>query len=201
MISDLTEKTEPPPPLTQREMNQFITLAALPTLERALERLRWLEAEVVSLTAQRDEAQRDRANCTIDLVAARGCLSVVEEIAERSGEINKSLTDERDALAAEVAALKANDPLAEMWEALVEYQPQADKDGHGESWRRMCSERTGAAAFTAYAYAPSDADEAALAAARAIGADDTESRAARESLANLEAWNAIAAIRRAKEGR
>jgi hypothetical protein len=53
-ISDLTEKTEPPPPLTQREMNQFITLAALPTLERALERLRWLEAEVVSLKAKAD---------------------------------------------------------------------------------------------------------------------------------------------------
>jgi hypothetical protein len=34
-----------PPPLTQREMNQFITLSTLPTLERALERLRWLEAQ------------------------------------------------------------------------------------------------------------------------------------------------------------
>jgi len=34
-----------PPPLTQREMNQFITLSTLPTLERALERLRWLESQ------------------------------------------------------------------------------------------------------------------------------------------------------------
>jgi hypothetical protein len=48
-ISDLTEKTEPPP-LTQREMNQFVTLAALPTLERALARLRWLEAQNAGLT-------------------------------------------------------------------------------------------------------------------------------------------------------
>jgi hypothetical protein len=88
-----------------------------------------------------------------------------------------------------------------MWAALAEYQPQADADGHGESWARMCAARTQVAAFTAYAYAPSDADEAALAAARAIGADDTESRAARESLANLEAWNAIDAIRKAKEAK
>jgi hypothetical protein len=85
-MSDTTE----PAPLTEREMNQFVTLAALPTLERALERLRWLEAQN--------------------------------------------------------AALKANDPLAEMWRELSEYQPMADRDGHGESWRRMCSERTEAAA-------------------------------------------------------
>jgi hypothetical protein len=43
---------------------------------------------------------------------------------------------------AELAALKANDPLAEMWAALAEYQPQADRDGHGESWAKMCAERT-----------------------------------------------------------
>ena len=113
----------------------------------------------------------------------------------------RKLVAERDALAAEVAALKAHDPLAEMWRELEAYQEQANRDGHGESWARMCQERTQVAAFTAYAYAPSDADEAALAAARAINADDTESRAARESLANLEAWNAIAAIRKAREAK
>jgi hypothetical protein len=44
---------------------------------------------------------------------------------------------------AELAALKAQrDPLAEMWAALAEYQPQADRDGHGESWAKMCAERT-----------------------------------------------------------
>jgi hypothetical protein len=47
------------------------------------------------------------------------------------------------ALLAENAALKAQaDPLAEMWAALEEYQPQADRDGHGDTWRAMCAERT-----------------------------------------------------------
>jgi NADP-dependent 3-hydroxy acid dehydrogenase YdfG len=46
----MSETTEPAP-LTEREMNQFITLATLPTLERALERLRWLEAELAALKA------------------------------------------------------------------------------------------------------------------------------------------------------
>jgi hypothetical protein len=54
-MSDTTE----PAPLTEREMNQFITLAALPTLERALERLRWLEAEVATRKAHDPLADRD----------------------------------------------------------------------------------------------------------------------------------------------
>jgi precorrin-3B methylase len=54
--------------------------------------------------------------------------------------------EEIDRLRAEVAALKAHDPLAEMWRELAEYQPFADRDGHGESWRRMCEERTEEAA-------------------------------------------------------
>jgi len=77
---NLTDTTEPAP-LTEREMNQFITLAALPTQRRALERLRWLEAQN--------------------------------------------------------AALKANDPFAEMWRQLSEYQEQAERDGHGDTWRAM----------------------------------------------------------------
>jgi hypothetical protein len=87
-----------PAPLTQREMNQFITLPTLSTLERALEQLRWLEAENAALKAQPD-------------------------------------------------------PLAEMWRELAEYQPQADKDGHGESWARMCSERTEEASESAASWA------------------------------------------------
>jgi hypothetical protein len=55
MISDTNEKAEPAP-LTEREMNQFITLATLPTLERALERLRWLEAENADLKERIDNA-------------------------------------------------------------------------------------------------------------------------------------------------
>jgi hypothetical protein len=53
--------------------------------------------------------------------------------------------------------------LTQMWAALARYQPYADKDGHGESWRVMCSERTTEAAAAA-------AVEAAAWAAKA-GAD------------------------------
>jgi hypothetical protein len=31
--------------------------------------------------------------------------------------------------------------LEPMWLALAKYQPYADVDGHGESWRRMCERR------------------------------------------------------------
>lgn len=37
----------------------------------------------------------------------------------------------------------------EMWSQLARYQPVADEDGHGESWRRMCVEKTKAAAMCA----------------------------------------------------
>ena len=134
----MSDTTEPPPPLTQREMAQFITLAALPTLERALERLRWLEAELAALKAQ-------------------------------------------------------SDPLAEMWRELAEYQPQADADGHGKSWKRMCSERTqAAAAWYAAEFVPgAAARDAAAAAGAAAWYAATE--------AAICAQRAIAAIRRAKE--
>ena len=76
---------------------------------------------------------------------------------------------EIERLRAEVAALKAErDPLSEMWEALAEYQPMADRDGHGESWRVMCAERTAAAADAARAAAARAA--VAAAAAEAIAA-------------------------------
>jgi len=130
-MSDSTE----PAPLNQREMNQFIALATLPTLERALERLRWLEAQN--------------------------------------------------------AALKAHDPLAEMWREFAEYQPQADRDGHGESWAKMCSERTQAAACNARWAAARAASWDAWAAAWSV------SYAVREA-AQISTWAAIDAISRAK---
>jgi hypothetical protein len=105
-------------------------------------------------------------------------------------------TAERDALEAEVAALKAHDPLAEMWAALAEYQEQADRDGHGDTWRAMCAERT---------------DGAAHAAAWARGASSTASEwswASRAADRAATAWmeaaicaqRAIDAICKAKEG-
>ena len=36
--------------------------------------------------------------------------------------------------------------LTEMWAALESYQPYADKAGHGDTWRRMTTERTADAA-------------------------------------------------------
>ena len=59
--------------------------------------------------------------------------------------------------------------LNEMWAALEAYQPRADKYGHGESWRRMTTDRTISAADSAResAYA-SDAYEAARAAQEAM---------------------------------
>jgi hypothetical protein len=53
MISHTNEKAEPAP-LNQREMAQFVTLSTMPTLERALARLRWLEAESAALKAKPD---------------------------------------------------------------------------------------------------------------------------------------------------
>lgn len=59
--------------------------------------------------------------------------------------------------------------LTEMWEALAEYQPYADKHGFGEEWRRMTTERTESAAWAARARVAWDAawDAAAFAAAMA----------------------------------
>jgi len=59
--------------------------------------------------------------------------------------------------------------LDEMWTALEAYQPQANADGHGESWRVMCRERTTEATRWAYYVAPegSAAESAALAAGAA----------------------------------
>ena len=175
------ENTEPAP-LTQREMNQFIMLAALPTLERALERLRWLEAQNADLKERIDKAYEDIA------------------LDQRTNET----------LRAENAALKKADPLAEMWRELAEYQPQAERDGHGESWRKMCEERTKEsardAADAAFAVAVPAKDklahvaalEAGFSARNAAWAEMAQSKSVKA--AAEEATDAISAIRRAKEG-
>jgi hypothetical protein len=101
-------------------------------------------------------------------------------------------TAERDALAAEIAALKANDPLAEMWRELAEYQTQADADGHGESWRIMCSERTTPAAWEAWGDAVRVlARHEARVAARSAG----------DAASLHSAFDAVTAIRKAKEAK
>jgi len=140
---NLTEKTEPAP-LSQREMNQFIALATMPTLERALERLRWLEAENAALKAQPD-------------------------------------------------------PIAEMWRELAEYQEQADKEGHGDTWRAMCEDRQRLkAAFAAHRLqqATSHVAAAAYGAWWAAHWDASARRSSEEAL--RWAANAVDAIRLAK---
>jgi hypothetical protein len=101
---------------------------------------------------------------------------------------------------AELAALKANDPLAEMWRELSEYQPMADADGHGESWRIMCEERTEEAAWAAYMarQGSSHVRAAAYCAWQQAQRDATARRLSKDA----GAWtaSAIDAIRRAKEG-
>jgi prefoldin subunit 5 len=200
---------------------------------RELEReLAALKAEIAALRAERDEARREieergttvmvridggwltpseasRALAALkaDVVAEQGYRAAAEEIARRRGEMV-------DALTAENASLKANGPLAEMWRELESYQPIADRDGHGESWRRMCEERTGGAAASAWASASSASwASAAAAAASAWAAASWASWASSASWASVEArtaaWyasryaasaaGAIAAIRRAKE--
>jgi hypothetical protein len=68
--------------------------------------------------------------------------------------------------------MKTTPDLNKMWAELARYQPYANKDGHGESWRTMCSERTREATWAARAAAMAawDAAWAARAAAWAASA-------------------------------
>jgi len=104
-----------------------------------------------------------------------------------------SNADELESLRADLAqrtaerdALKPHDPLAEMWRELEAYQPQADREGHGESWARMCSERT------------KEAAEEAANCVREMSEWD-----AAWAVARIAKWagDAVAAIRRAKEAK
>jgi hypothetical protein len=108
-----------------------------------------------------------------------------------------AITAERDALAAELAALKAKpDPLAEMWAALAEYQPQADKDGHGESWRTMCEERTVNAALDASGFTRGWSANATMWVGLSLSYRGTNAEKSAQ-----HAREAIDSIRRAKEAK
>jgi hypothetical protein len=102
--------------------------------------------------------------------------------------------------------------LDEMWAALATYQPKADAAGHGESWAKMCKEKTSAAAYAAalatyaatYA-AANDAAAAAAAYAANAAADDAYATdadaycAAVTDAADKWAQRAIDLINKAKE--
>ncbi len=98
----------------------------------------------------------------------------------------------------EVEREEANDPLAEMWRELAEYQPQANADGHGESWARMCQARTEEAASEAYR-ARQASSHVAAAAYGALWAEHRDA-AVRRLSKEAVAWaaDAVVAIRRAK---
>ena len=87
--------------------------------------------------------------------------------------------------------------LNEMWAALAAYQPEADAAGHGESWARMCREKT-YAAVRAAAHA-ADAADAAYAADVAYAADWAARAADAAGAADNWAQMAIDRINKAKE--
>jgi len=123
----------------------------------------------MSDTPRTDKASwREHQQSVVDADFAR---QLERELAQR--------TAERD-------ALKPHDPLAEMWRELEAYQPQADREGHGESWARMCSERT------------KEAAEEAANCVREMSEWD-----AAWAVARIAKWagDAVAAIRRAKEAK
>jgi hypothetical protein len=61
--------------------------------------------------------------------------------------------------------------LDEMWAALAAYQPKADAEGHGDTWAKMCKEKTSDAARAAWsaadAYAKATASAETAVAAKA----------------------------------
>ncbi len=80
--------------------------------------------------------------------------------------------------------------LDEMWAALEAYQPKAIADGHGDSWRVMCKERTWAATAKAYDATPIGSAAAWAALSAAAAAVDTA--------ADRDAQEAIDAIKEVK---
>ena len=131
-----------------------------------------------------------------ELAAEQSDRSATEEIARQRGAVINALCADIADLKTEVAALKAHDPLAEMWRELSEYQSLADRYGHGESWRKMCEERTAELAWEAMREARNAARDAAWAAATAAA----EAAWAASSAAQ-HAYSAGAAIRKAKEAK
>ncbi|MFO0203511.1 MAG: hypothetical protein ACK528_10315 [Alphaproteobacteria bacterium] len=95
--------------------------------------------------------------------------------------------------------------LTEMWTALEQYQSRADANGHGESWKRMTTERTVDAVelawFALTEVAGSSAWSASWAAAAeaADAADDAVWAATEQAEAEQHATRAIEYINKAME--
>lgn len=145
-----------------------------------------LRAELARVTTENARLTADFVDREVKAQALAG-ISIV--LSQRTAELAR-VTAERDALLSRADP----DPLSQMWLELEAYQPQADADGHGESWRVMCRERTAAAAEAA-----GDASSAARAAAWAAATAAWAAADAADAAARAE--DAIAAICRAKEGK
>jgi hypothetical protein len=138
----------------------------------------------------------DRIEAALARVRSRQGLMRIPVEATDMDVVVSDCREEIKRLRDDLAALKAQaDPLHAMWAALAEYQRFANRDGHGESWRIMCEERTrDQAADAANPFVNSSA--AARAAARAAAGAAAHFEEAMKSAAD-----AVAAIRRAKEAK
>lgn len=103
-----------------------------------------------------------------------------------------------------------NNTIEEMWRELEAYQPFADADGHGDTWRTMCEKRTkddalmAADAARAAAFAvPVELADAAIAAMWATVSAAAAAVVAEAVVVNVNchASLAIEDIRKAKEGK
>ena len=84
-----------------------------------------------------------------------------------------------------------NNTIEEMWTELQSYQPFADANGHGDTWRTMCEKRTKEAAFIAA--------DAARPRRRTRREWPWRATLAAMTAADCEAYKAIVNIRKAKE--
>jgi hypothetical protein len=85
-----------------------------------------------------------------------------------------------------------NNTIEEMWTELQSYQPFADANGHGDTWRTMCEKRTKEAALRA-------ADAARPLNRRTRREWPWLAALAASTAADCDAYKAIMNIRKAKE--
>jgi hypothetical protein len=143
----------------------------------------------------------DRIEAALERVRNRQGLMRIPVEATDMDVVVSDCREEIKRLRAELAALKAHDPLAEMWRELEAYQEQADANGHGDTWRAMCHKRTEEAASAAY-LARQWSSHVAAAAYGAWWAAQRDAAVRRISNDAVKwAADAFAAIRRAKVGR
>lgn len=81
--------------------------------------------------------------------------------------------------------------LTDMWAALERYQPYADKAGHGDTWRRMTTERTAEATWAARGGTSVALVAAGAAAASILSAEHMRAMAVQRTVD--AAWDALCA--------